>query len=75
MEPGRQGIPLFTGIGALIGTLLIIQLWLVSASLDALLGGDRSVAAPAALASLVLFLTNGVLLLHGLGYSRHRTKG
>jgi hypothetical protein len=59
----QQGLNLFTAIMWLIGIVVIIQLWLVSASLEALLGGDTHVLVPAAIASLVLFLLNGGLLL------------
>src|SRR5262249_30736100 len=70
LETRRRGLTLFSAICAFIGTLLVIQLWLVSASLDALLGGDRSIAGPAAAASLALFAVNGALLLHALRYDR-----
>jgi hypothetical protein len=45
-------------------------LWLVSAALEALLGGDRQVLTPAAIASLVLFLLNGGLLLFVIRFDR-----
>jgi hypothetical protein len=66
----RQGVPLFTAIGALIFTLVVIQLWLVSAALDALLAGERSVLWPAAAASGAIALANGGLVLYALGYDR-----
>jgi len=59
-----------TAICAFVGFIVIIQLWLVSAALDALLSGDRTVLAPAAVASLVLALVNGGLLLHALHFDR-----
>ena len=62
MQQRRQGLTLFTAILWLIGTLVVIQLWLVAAALDALLGGEVGILVPAALASLVLFLLNGALL-------------
>ena len=58
-----QGLTLFTAILWLIGIVVVIQLWLLSATLDALLSGDRRVLVPAAAASFVLFLLNGGLLL------------
>jgi F0F1-type ATP synthase assembly protein I len=70
----EQGLTLFTAILWLIGIVVVIQLWLVSAALDALLGGDRHVLLPAALASLVLFLLNGSLLLFVLRFDR-RVRG
>jgi hypothetical protein len=65
-----QGLTLFTAILWLIGIVVIIQLWLVSAALEALLGGDRQVLTPAAIASLVLFLLNGGLLLFVIRFDR-----
>jgi uncharacterized protein DUF6755 len=65
-----QGLTLFTGILWLIGIVVVIQLWLLSATLDALLGGDRRVLIPAAAASLVLFLLNGGLLLFVIRFDR-----
>ena len=70
MDTRRQGVTLFTGIGLLIATLVIIQLWLVAAALDALLSGRTGVLLPAAVASLFLFLANGGLLLHALSFDR-----
>jgi hypothetical protein len=46
----------------LIGIIVIIQLWLVAAALDALLGGQNSVLVPAAIASALLLVINGMLL-------------
>jgi hypothetical protein len=46
----------------LIGIIVIIQLWLVAAALDALLGGQTSVLVPAAIASALLLIINGMLL-------------
>jgi hypothetical protein len=39
-----------------------MQLWLLTATMNAWLGGDESVVWPAALASLVCFLLNAGLL-------------
>ncbi|MEO7327828.1 MAG: DUF6755 family protein [Minicystis sp.] len=71
---GRQGTTLMTAICAFIVILVVIQLWLVTASLEALLGGDRDVLAPAAIASAVLFAFNGALLLQALSYDRRTTR-
>jgi hypothetical protein len=43
-------------------TLVLMQLWLLTATMNAWLGGDESVVWPAALASLVCFLLNVGLL-------------
>ncbi len=51
-----------TGILCIVLTLVLMQLWLLTATMNAWLGGDESVVWPAALASLVCFLLNAGLL-------------
>ena len=46
------------GILCLVLLLVVMQLWLLSATMNAYLGGDESVIWPAALASTVCFLFN-----------------
>ena len=70
MDTPRQGLPLFTAICVLVGTLVVIQLWLLAAAIDALLSGHTSVLVPAAAASIVLFFVNGGLLLHARNFDR-----
>jgi len=63
METGRQAVTLFTMVSLLIGIIVIIQLWLVAAALDALLGGQTIILVPAAIVSAALSLINGALVL------------
>ena len=63
METRHQAVTLFTALSLLIGIIVIIQLWLVAAALDALLSGQPSVLVPAAIASIFLLLINGGLLV------------
>ena len=72
METARQGTTLFTGICLLIAVLLIIQIWLLAASLDAALSGQSAVAVPSAIASLVLFAMNAGLLWYVVDFDRRR---
>jgi hypothetical protein len=51
-----------TGILCIVLTLVLMQLWLLTATMNAWLGGDASVVWPAALASLACFLLNAGLL-------------
>ncbi|HET9886234.1 MAG TPA: DUF6755 family protein [bacterium] len=74
MDTPRQGLALFTTICLLVGILVVIQLWLLSAALDALLSGHTSILFPAAAASVVLFLLNGALLLHARNFDRRVTR-
>jgi hypothetical protein len=50
------------GMLAFVLILVILQLWLLTATMNAYLGGDDSVVWPAALASLVCLLLNVGLL-------------
>jgi hypothetical protein len=47
---------------ALVVLIVILQLWLLTATMNAYLGGDRDVALPSAIASLVCFGLNLGLL-------------
>jgi len=70
METRRQGLPLFTAICFLIGTLVVIQLWLLAAALEAALSAERSALLPVTLASLALFLVNAGLLWYVVDFDR-----
>jgi membrane associated rhomboid family serine protease len=70
VEVRRQGITLFTAVCVFIAILVVIQLWLVAAALDAVLGGETGVAWPAAIASIVLCVVNAGLLRHALDFDR-----
>ena len=57
-----QQATIFTGINLIVTLLVILQLWLLTATMNAWLGGDSSVVWPAALASLACFALNLALL-------------
>ena len=50
------------GMLAFVLMLVVLQLWLLTATMNAYLGGDESVVLPAAGASVVCLLLNGGLL-------------
>lgn len=56
--------PIVFGITCVVLTLVVLQLWLLSATMNSYLGGDKSVLWPAALASLVCLFINLWLLSH-----------
>src|SRR6185312_15472625 len=58
METRQQGQTMFTGILLLIGTVIIVQLWLVGASMDALLANETEILIPAAIISFLGLLMN-----------------
>lgn len=53
-----------TGILCIVLTLVLMQLWLLTATMNAWLGGDESIIWPAALASTTCFLLILGLLWH-----------
>jgi hypothetical protein len=57
----QQGT-IVSGINLIVALLVVMQLWLLTATMNAWLGGDSSVVWPAALASLGCFLLNLWLL-------------
>ena len=56
--------PIVTGMMAFVLILVVLQLWLLTATMNAYLGGDDSLVWPAALASVVCFLLNAGLLAY-----------
>jgi hypothetical protein len=52
--------------------LVLLQLWLLTATMNAFLGGDGSVVWPAAIASGVCFLLNTGLIVYLYGMERER---
>jgi type IV secretory pathway TrbD component len=52
------------GILCVVLILVLMQLWLITATMNAWLGGDDAIVWPAALASAVCFLLNAGLLWH-----------
>ena len=48
-----QRMTILMGILSLIGVIVVLQLWLFTATMEAYLGGDDVVVVPAALASLI----------------------
>lgn len=65
-----QGTTLFTALLVLIGVGVVVQLWLLAASVDALLRHDSSTPLHAALGSAVLFVINGGLVLYVFNFDR-----
>jgi Family of unknown function (DUF6755) len=70
VETEQQGSTLFSAILMLIATLVVVQLWLVAASMDALLAHEFSVLVPTAIASVVLFVMSAGLLMFVVAFDR-----
>jgi len=58
----EQRTTIVHGVLCLLLILVVLQLWLFTATMNAFLGGDEAVILPAALASLVCFGLNVGLL-------------
>ncbi|HSM57046.1 MAG: DUF6755 family protein [bacterium] len=65
-----QRTTIVAGILSIVIIIIILQLWLFTATMNAYLGGDYSILLPAALASLVCLGLNGGLLWYLYGLDR-----
>jgi hypothetical protein len=65
-----QGTTLFTALLVLVGIGVVVQLWLMAASVDAFLRHDARTPWHAAMGSLVLFLVNGALVLYVFNFDK-----
>lgn len=70
--PRRHRLTIVYGILCVVLVLTVLQLWLLTATMNAFLGGDETVIWPAALASLVCFLLNLGLLVYLYRLERDR---
>ncbi len=68
--PRRRGLTAIDGALALIAILLIVQMWLLTATLEAFLAGHREGVLPAALLSGALMLACFGLYLFVRGVDR-----
>jgi hypothetical protein len=62
-----QRMPIVNAMLAFVVLIVIVQLWLLTATMNAYLGGDTSTVVPAALASLVCLGLNAGLLRYLFG--------
>ena len=62
MSVRSQGTTLFTAILILVGTTVVVQLWLLTVSTEALLSGQTRILIPAAAGSSLLLLINAGLI-------------
>lgn len=70
MSTRQQGTVLFTGILFLVAATVVIQLWLLTVSMEALLGGAMRILVPAASASTILLGVNAGLLRYVFRFDR-----
>jgi F0F1-type ATP synthase assembly protein I len=60
----RQKLVIINGVLTIVAIIVALQLWLLSATMNAFLGGEESVIIPAAIASVICLLMNAGLLWH-----------
>jgi hypothetical protein len=60
----KKRMPIIHGILAFIVVIVVLQLWLLTTTMNAYLGGDTQIVAPAAYGSLVCLALNVGLLRH-----------
>lgn len=65
-----QRATIVIGILALVVIIIVLQLWLFTATMNAYLGSDTSILLPAAIASLVCLGLNAGLLWYLYGLER-----
>ncbi len=58
----EQRLTIVYGVLCIVVIIVMLQLWLLMATMNAYLGGDQAVVLPGALASLVCFALNVGLL-------------
>jgi hypothetical protein len=68
-----QRATIVNGMLAFVMMLVVLQLWLLTATMNAYLGGDRSVIWPASGVSIVCLLLNAGLLRYLYHIERTRT--
>ena len=68
--PRSQRMTIVNGILVFVVLIVILQLWLLTATMNAYLGGNTSILLPAALVSLACFGLNAGLLWYLYGLER-----
>jgi hypothetical protein len=75
MSIRTQGTTLFTAILILVATTVVVQLWLLTVSMEALLGHETKLIVPAAAGSTVLLFINAWLLRYVFHFDREVQRG
>ena len=66
----RQKDTILQGVNVIVTLLVVLQLWLLTATMNAFLGGEKSIVWPTMLASLACFGLNLGLLRHVFALQR-----
>ena len=71
MSKRTEGTTLFTAILILVACAVVVQLWLLTVSMEALLAHQTRTLVPAALGSSILLLINAGLLRYVFRFDHH----
>ena len=71
MSIRAQGTTLFAAILILVASAVVLQLWLLTVSMEALLSGEYKTLFPAATGSTVLLAVNAGLLRYVFRFDRY----
>src|SRR3974390_2402349 len=74
MSLRTQGSTLFSAILILVATTVVVQLWLLTFSMETMLSGQFGTLVPAALASTALLLVNAGLMRYVFRFDREAQK-
>jgi hypothetical protein len=75
MSIRAQGTTLFTAILIFVASTVVVQLWLLTVSMEALLARETKTLIPAALGSSVLLLINAGLLRYVFRFDHEVQRG
>ena len=75
MSIRSQGTTLFTAILMLVATTEVVQLWLLTVSMEALLAHETKTLIPAAIGSTVLLFINAGLLRYVFRFDHEVQRG
>lgn len=75
MSVRSQGTTLFTAILVLVATTVVVQLWLLTVSMEALLSHESRILIPAAISSTILFAVNAGLLRYVFRFDHDVQRG
>ena len=70
MSLRRQGTTLFSAMLAFVGAAVVLQLWLLTVSVEALLSGEYKTLVPAAAGSTILLFVNAGLVRYVFRFDR-----
>ncbi len=65
-----QGTTLFTALLVLVGIGVVVQLWLLAASVDAFMRHEGSTTVHATIGSAIVCIINGLLVLYVFNFDR-----